>query len=100
MQSCDDAATDFPLSYMFYIQDIATGEIRELTSSPLVGNSEYSAKMESGKLSHRVVSESRYQPFPHTLDRKSTRLNSSHPVISYAVFCLKKKKTNIIINHI
>src|SRR5438034_2260650 len=30
-------------------------------------------------------------PFP--ADRKSTRLNSSHTVISYAVFCLKKKKT-------
>src|SRR2546426_1770955 len=30
------------------------------------------------------------------LDRKSTRLNSSHLVISYAVFCLKKKKTNNI----
>src|SRR5256885_11702996 len=28
-------------------------------------------------------------------DRKSTRLNSSHLVISYAVFCLKKKKKNI-----
>src|SRR5256885_11487623 len=28
-----------------------------------------------------------------TIDRKSTRLNSSHLVISYAVFCLKKKKT-------
>src|SRR5256885_2814091 len=28
------------------------------------------------------------------LDRKSTRLNSSHLVISYAVFCLKKKKTD------
>src|SRR2546426_1648928 len=28
-------------------------------------------------------------------DRKSTRLNSSHLVISYAVFCLKKKKTRI-----
>src|SRR5438034_4914062 len=27
-------------------------------------------------------------------DRKSTRLNSSHTVISYAVFCLKKKKQN------
>src|SRR5437588_2247532 len=27
------------------------------------------------------------------IDRKSTRLNSSHTVISYAVFCLKKKKT-------
>src|SRR5256885_10793023 len=31
---------------------------------------------------------------PHQFrDRKSTRLNSSHLVISYAVFCLKKKKT-------
>src|SRR2546426_4494730 len=30
------------------------------------------------------------------LDRKSTRLNSSHLVISYAVFCLKKKKTQSI----
>src|SRR5699024_12246401 len=29
-----------------------------------------------------------------TLDRKSTRLNSSHVSISYAVFCLKKKTTN------
>src|SRR2546430_2901003 len=28
----------------------------------------------------------------HVLDRKSTRLNSSHSQISYAVFCLKKKK--------
>src|SRR5438876_8422464 len=31
------------------------------------------------------------------LDRKSTRLNSSHPSISYAVFCLKKKKTSTVI---
>src|SRR5256886_9395512 len=31
-----------------------------------------------------------------TSDRKSTRLNSSHSQISYAVFCLKKKKTNAI----
>src|SRR5947208_7799901 len=30
-----------------------------------------------------------------TLDRKSTRLNSSHQIISYAVFCLKKKKSKI-----
>src|SRR3712207_9148715 len=29
------------------------------------------------------------------LDRKSTRLNSSHANISYAVFCLKKKKTKV-----
>src|SRR3989449_8625275 len=33
--------------------------------------------------------------FAPGLDRKSTRLNSSHGYISYAVFCLKKKKKNI-----
>src|SRR3712207_7706366 len=40
--------------------------------------------------------------FGISLDRKSTRLNSSHANISYAVFCLKKKKknTNIFINNI
>src|SRR5690348_17453229 len=32
---------------------------------------------------------------PDRADRKSTRLNSSHPSISYAVFCLKKKKTKV-----
>src|SRR5258708_15689256 len=33
-----------------------------------------------------------YGRVDHNLDRKSTRLNSSHQIISYAVFCLKKKK--------
>src|SRR5260221_10603930 len=37
----------------------------------------------------RRLAEDLFQPH---LDRKSTRLNSSHTVISYAVFCLKKKK--------
>src|SRR5258708_22455124 len=32
----------------------------------------------------------------HVQDRKSTRLNSSHQIISYAVFCLKKKKRNTL----
>src|SRR2546430_8321087 len=32
-------------------------------------------------------------------DRKSIRLNSSHSQISYAVFCLKKKKINIALQH-
>src|SRR4051794_41658913 len=42
----------------------------------------------------RAVEEPRHQPErEHVLDRKSTRLNSSHPSISYAVFCLKKKKS-------
>src|SRR5207249_6902317 len=41
----------------------------------------------------------RYKTFKrglHEADRKSTRLNSSHVSISYAVFCLKKKKDQII----
>src|SRR5258708_22681281 len=37
-----------------------------------------------------------YVFFEATLDRKSTRLNSSHQIISYAVFCLKKKKYEMI----
>src|SRR6266542_6297659 len=37
----------------------------------------------------------RCPPCPRSPDRKSTRLNSSHGSISYAVFCLKKKK-NVI----
>src|SRR3712207_8185545 len=35
----------------------------------------------------------------HGEDRKSTRLNSSHANISYAVFCLKKKKRDTTISH-
>src|SRR2546426_6238512 len=42
----------------------------------------------------RVLATSLAGPAGLTLDRKSTRLNSSHLVISYAVFCLKKKKKN------
>src|SRR5699024_5036666 len=41
-----------------------------------------------GLLTHRA------EQCAHLLDRKSTRLNSSHVSISYAVFCLKKKKNN------
>src|SRR5438034_4172558 len=46
------------------------------------------------RLAHRddrALAESP-QPVGEPEDRKSTRLNSSHTVISYAVFCLKKKK--------
>src|SRR5947207_7004584 len=35
-----------------------------------------------------------YRPVPRREDRKSTRLNSSHTVMSYAVFCLKKTNTS------
>src|SRR5437588_8837050 len=45
----------------------------------------------SGRLPDRVRRGGGRRPLP-ARDRKSTRLNSSHTVISYAVFCLKKKK--------
>src|SRR5260221_3468024 len=41
---------------------------------------------------HWAGNRQRPRKSPVRLDRKSTRLNSSHTVISYAVFCLKKKK--------
>src|SRR5947209_16611826 len=39
------------------------------------------------------IRETLFQQARHFQDRKSTRLNSSHANISYAVFCLKKKNT-------
>src|SRR3712207_7373441 len=48
----------------------------------------------------RVVDE---VPRPHAVprqDRKSTRLNSSHANISYAVFCLKKKNDTSVSSHV
>src|SRR5258708_19514138 len=41
------------------------------------------------------VELARLQPKKPERDRKSTRLNSSHQIISYAVFCLKKKKKTV-----
>src|SRR2546422_6437586 len=41
-----------------------------------------------------VIAKKKRRVFRACLDRKSTRLNSSHGYISYAVFCLKKKKKN------
>ena len=41
-----------------------------------------------------MISMAGFPPTAGFIDRKSTRLNSSHALISYAVFCLKKKKNN------
>src|SRR5688572_32691107 len=49
------------------------------------------AHLEAAELGGANLEEA-YLQLAH-LDRKSTRLNSSHSQISYAVFCLKKKKT-------
>src|SRR5260221_8413448 len=65
---------------------------------------------EVGKLDPAAIEQVREEAWPDIrdadelhddcwIDRKSTRLNSSHTVISYAVFCLKKKKTNKYVAH-
>src|SRR5256885_11010438 len=41
--------------------------------------------------------QAQFQAQLQTQDRKSTRLNSSHLVISYAVFCLKQKHTDLVL---
>src|SRR5436190_14521776 len=67
----------------------------------------YTTLFRSGRRGHRYRRQGRpsrpRRPDPprtrlrrQRRDRKSTRLNSSHTVISYAVFCLKKKKKNNI----
>src|SRR5256885_3120431 len=47
-----------------------------------------------GRRQGQAKPNTRWPTIRTSADRKSTRLNSSHLVISYAVFCLKKKKTN------
>src|SRR5438034_2583867 len=46
------------------------------------------------RVDSRFICDNHFHMTANVLDRKSTRLNSSHTVISYAVFCLKKKKKN------
>src|SRR5690606_41187833 len=59
------------------------------------------AKDRLTQYSSYTVAEGDVQPMgqgrPLALDRKSTRLNSSHVKISYAVFCLKKKRPRLVV---
>src|SRR2546421_7139215 len=82
-------------SFFFFFNDTATTEIYTLSLHDalpiLTATSVVTARMTPSRVrklrSLCARKESR--------DRKSTRLNSSHDQISYAVFCLKKKKENI-----
>src|SRR5205807_10253969 len=80
--------------FFFFFNDTATTEIYTLSLHDALPISSPHPRAISRASRRRLC---RGRPRESALDRKSTRLNSSHLVISYAVFCLKKKKkkTNI-----
>src|SRR3712207_8561094 len=64
------------------------------------GETEYGLKAIVAGGYVKIAGMNPFQPTPpEDRDRKSTRLNSSHANISYAVFCLKKKKLNSPLSH-
>src|ERR1035437_6174252 len=78
------------LCYSFFFNDTATTEIYTLSLHDAlpISQEKYQAPRNSDDLLCRW--------FAHLRDRKSTRLNSSHANISYAVFCLKKTKERTV----
>src|SRR2546430_1148387 len=67
---------------------------RRTTSAPSERSRSRCCPTTSSRCCSRASSTRRRRSPSSTTDRKSTRLNSSHSQISYAVFCLKKKNTN------
>src|SRR5256885_12910563 len=59
---------------------------------PRAGREQRLVEIGDVEIHQAIVALVRSKIFDMKIDRKSTRLNSSHLVISYAVFCLKKKK--------
>src|SRR2546430_11476410 len=86
----------FYIFFFFFFNDTATTEIYTLSlhdALPIYRIAEVPAAGSSfDRISNSVVTCLRSLRIVATADRKSTRLNSSHSQISYAVFCLKKKK--------
>src|SRR5260221_5226079 len=86
-------------SSFFFFNDTATTEIYTLSlhdALPIFDEEHGDEAQRHGlpdgePAEHDDDAEYRHREI-RALDRKSTRLNSSHTVISYAVFCLKKKK--------
>src|SRR5256885_15666638 len=80
--------------FFFFFNDTATTEIYTLSlhdALPIYH------RQPGHPRDHRLRQPARRRVPQHVVDRKSTRLNSSHLVISYAVFCLKKKKIKHIL---
>src|SRR5690242_21159855 len=81
-------SADSPCRFVFFFSETATTEIYTLSLHDALPISVARVTPERERLDHDV------EPgIPASEDRKSTRLNSSHMSISYAVFCLKKKNT-------
>src|SRR2546422_10888867 len=82
-------STLFPYTTLFRSSILRLRSGRSLCRAPDQGFSKHTGRTQTGT---GLLSLSALQR--RILDRKSTRLNSSHGYISYAVFCLKKKKEN------
>src|SRR2546430_7722172 len=81
------------LHYLFFFfNDTATTEIYTLSLHDALPI--WSQKLRQPEVEHLGLPLLSHEDV-RRLDRKSTRLNSSHSQISYAVFCLKKKKTKL-----
>src|SRR6266403_3949404 len=81
------------LTCNFFFNDAATTEIYTLSLHDALPISRPSVSRRGGSRIGGSTSSACLRAIRRwTLDRKSTRLNSSHVEISYAVFCLKKKK--------
>src|SRR2546430_12308182 len=77
-------STLFPYTTLFRSKNIADGGEPSLNAGSLGMNAALDDAAYAGNQTHG-------RSDPDDADRKSTRLNSSHSQISYAVFCLKKK---------
>src|SRR5260221_10951611 len=87
-------------SFFFFFNDTATTEIYTLSLHDALPICRFGV-VEHHRLVVELVGAKVLRQGLFRGDRKSTRLNSSHTVISYAVFCLKKKKYRDLthINH-
>src|SRR5258708_37501731 len=92
-------------SFFFFFNDTATTEIYTLSLHDALPISTRAwcwasagALRSTGSRSSGRCQAAAWNASPIS-DRKSTRLNSSHQIISYAVFCLKKKKHHYTVEH-
>src|SRR5256885_5204209 len=82
--------------FFFFFNDTATTEIYTLSLHDALPICQIQSASEYEEMKEfAATAAQQLAALPSTADRKSTRLNSSHLVISYAVFCLKKKKRHL-----